>query len=63
MSLFTLAVMVAVVATIASLVAGIGSMASDGEVGHLNSAQWMVRRVAFQAAAFLLVLLSLYIVS
>ena len=63
MSILTLLVMVAVVATIVALVAGICSMAADGEVGRLNSVQWMVRRVVFQAAAFLLILLSLYVVS
>lgn len=59
MSMLTLFVMVAMLATITSLVAGISSMAHDGAVAHLNSAQWMVRRVGFQAAAFLLILISL----
>lgn len=58
MSMLTLLVMVAMLATITSLVAGISSMAQDGAVAHLNSAQWMVRRVGFQAAAFLLILIS-----
>ena len=59
MSMLTLFVLVAMLATITSLVAGIFSMAHDGEVGHLSSAQWMVRRVGFQAVAFLLILISL----
>ena len=58
MSMLTVFVMMAMLATITSLVAGISSMAHDGEVGHLSSAEWMVRRVGFQAAAFLLILIS-----
>ena len=52
MSMLTLFVMVAMLATITSLVAGISSMAHAGEVGHLNSAQWMVRRVGFRRQLF-----------
>jgi hypothetical protein len=63
MSFFTLVVLAAVLATLAALVSGISSMATGGEVGHLDSNQWMVRRVAFQAVAFLLVLLAIYVTS
>lgn len=59
MSMITAFVIIASLATVVSLIAGIRSMAVDGEVGHLSSAQWMVRRVEFQALAFGLILLAL----
>ena len=59
MNMLTLFVVVAVVATIVSLASGISSMAFNGEVGHRTSAQWMIWRVVFQAAAFMLILLTM----
>lgn len=59
MDIFTVMVVLAMLASVAALVAGVSSMACDGEVGHLNSGQWMVRRVLFQGTAFLLLMLSL----
>ena len=59
MSLMTALVLAAMLATIASLIAGITSMATGGEVAHSNSVQWMVRRVGFQALALLLIVLAL----
>jgi hypothetical protein len=59
MNMLTLLVVVAVVATIVSLASGISSMAFNGEVGHRTSAQWMIWRVVFQAAAFVLILLTM----
>ena len=59
MNMLTLLVVVAVVATIVSLASGISSMAFDDEVGHRTSAEWMIWRVVFQAAAFVLILLAL----
>jgi hypothetical protein len=47
---------------LASLASGIYSMAHDGEVAHLRSAQWMVWRVVLQGAAFLLILFALLVV-
>ena len=61
MSVFTVVVLAAALATVVALVSGISSMATDHQVGHLDSAHWMVRRVAFQAVAFLLVLLAIYV--
>ena len=61
MSFFTVVVLAAVLATVVALVSGISSMATNHEVGHLDSAHWMVSRVAFQAVAFLLVLLAIYV--
>lgn len=61
MNILELLIIVAALATVASLASGIASMACDGEVGHYNSAQWMVWRVAFQAAAFLIILFALLV--
>jgi len=55
-------VLAAGLAVLASLVSGVVSMAHDGEVAHQSSAQWMVWRVVFQAAAFLLILFALVVV-
>ena len=59
MSMMTALVLAALIATVGSLVAGITSMATDSEVGHLSSLQWMVRRVGFQALALVLIVLAL----
>jgi len=59
MSMITALVLAALLATVGSLIAGITSMATDSEVGHLNSVQWMARRVGFQALALLLIVLAL----
>lgn len=63
MSFFTVVVLAAVLATIVALISGISSMATDGEVGHRDSAHWMEWRVGFQAVAFVLVLLAIYLTS
>jgi hypothetical protein len=63
MSFFTVVVLAAALATGIALVSGISSMATDQQVGHLDSAHWMVRRVEFQAVAFLLALLAIYLTS
>jgi hypoxia induced protein len=59
MSMITGLVLAAMFATIGSLIAGITSMATGHEVAHLNSAQWMGRRVGFQAVALLLIVIAL----
>lgn len=59
MSLLTLAIVLAVAATVYSLACGVTSMMIGGEVRHHNSEQWMIRRVAFQALAVALLLLAL----
>jgi hypothetical protein len=58
MSLLTLAIVLAFAATIYSLVCGVTAMAAGGEVGHHNSEQWMIRRVAFQTLAVALLLVA-----
>lgn len=59
MSPVKLMVLLAGVAVLVSLVSGVASMAQGGEVAHQSSAQWMVWRVVFQAAAFLLIVFAL----
>ena len=59
MTMMTAFVLAAMAATIGSLIAGISSMATDSEVGHLSSVQWMGARVGFQALALLLIVLAL----
>ena len=59
MNMFTLFVVVAVVAVTVSLASGVFAMVRNGEVGHRTSDEWMAWRVAFQAAAVVLILLSL----
>ena len=59
MSLLTMLILVATMATIVSLVSGVASMAHDGAIAHRSSAEWMVWRVVFQAAAVVMILLAL----
>lgn len=59
MSMITALVLVAMLATVGSLIAGVSSMVTDSEVGHHTSAEWMGMRVAFQAAALLMILIAL----
>lgn len=61
MSFFTAVVLAAMLATVFALLSGISSMIADHEVGHLDSAHWMARRVGFQAVAILVVLLAVYV--
>ena len=56
MSALTVLVLIAAAATMFSLASGVSAMAHHGEVGHLKSEQWMIRRVVFQAAAVLAIL-------
>lgn len=63
MNFFTVVVLAALLATVVSLVSGISSMATNHEIGRLDSAHWMVSRVAFQAVALLMVLLAIYVAS
>jgi len=61
MSPLSLLVFVAALAVLASLASGVASMVRDGEIGHQTSAQWMVWRVAFQAAAIAVILFALFV--
>jgi hypothetical protein len=60
MSFLTVLVFATVLGTVVALASGISSMVADRQVGHLDSVHWMIRRVEFQAAAILLVLLAVY---
>jgi hypothetical protein len=59
MTILTVLILAAMLATVASLVFGIAAMISGEEVNHRDSAEWMVRRVSFQALAFVLILMAL----
>lgn len=61
MSFLTVLVLAAMLATVVALASGISSMATNHEVGYLDSAHWMEWRVAFQAIAILLVLFAIYV--
>ncbi|MBA4178080.1 MAG: hypothetical protein C0505_16210 [Leptothrix sp. (in: Bacteria)] len=56
MSLLTLALVAAVVATVYAFIGGLTSMVSGGEVNHHSSEQWMVMRIGFQLLAVVLLL-------
>jgi Hypoxia induced protein conserved region len=59
MNMFSLFIIVAALAAVYALASGVSSMAFGGEVNHRSSVQWMTLRVVFQAAAVVLILLSL----
>ena len=61
MNILTIVIMVALVATIISLVIGIGYMGKGGKADEEHSVQLMVARVGFQALTFVLLLLALYL--
>ncbi|MEI6738374.1 MAG: HIG1 domain-containing protein [Pseudomonadota bacterium] len=57
MNIFTLFVVIAVIATVLSLLGGVASMVAGHDVGHRTSVQWMNLRVALQGVAFLMIML------
>lgn len=63
MSALTVFVLLTAMAVVAAFASGIVSMAHNGEVAHQSSAQWMVWRVVFQAAVFLLILFAILVAS
>jgi len=56
MDIMTTLIVLALVATIVSLVWGVGSMAVGSEFDHKHDAQFMNARVAFQGVAVALIL-------
>jgi hypothetical protein len=56
MTVFTMLVFLAALATLVALASGVAAMASHGEIAHRTSEQWMIWRVVFQGAALLIVL-------
>jgi hypothetical protein len=61
MNMLTVIILLALVATIVSLVVGVGSMARGGEFDFKHSHQFMFARVGSQAVAFVLLLIALYL--
>ena len=61
MSMLTVVVILALVATIVTLVWGVGSMASGGTYDRKHSEQLMFARVGLQAFAFVMLMLALYL--
>lgn len=61
MSLLSLMIVLAALATVGALGAGIVSMVRGGEYDEKHSTQLMVARVGFQGAALVLLLVALYV--
>jgi hypothetical protein len=61
MSFLPLVVIVATLATIATLVLGIASMVHDGESGRFDSEHWMAYRVFLQATAVLALVAAFFV--
>ena len=59
MTLLTVLIFAAAIATLISLAGGIAAMAPHGAIGHQTSEQWMIWRVVFQAAALLAIVAAL----
>ncbi len=57
----TILIVLAVLATLLSLVMGISTMATGHEIAHRSADRWMFARVGFQALAIALLLLGLYL--
>ena len=60
MNILTMAVILALVAVVATLVWGVGSMAHGGSYDREHSEQIMFTRVAIQAVALILVIVALF---
>jgi len=60
MNILTLTVILALVAVVATLVWGVGSMAHGGSYDREHSEQLMFTRVAIQAVAFVLIVVALF---
>ena len=61
MSLLTLTVVLALVATIATLVWGVGSMAMGGSYDKEHSEQLMFTRIGIQTFAFVMLIVAVYL--
>ncbi|MCP4289525.1 MAG: twin transmembrane helix small protein [Gammaproteobacteria bacterium] len=61
MTFFTFLVVVALLATIASLVWGLVSMVRGGEYDESHSAKLMNTRIAFQGFALIVILIALFL--
>ena len=61
MSLFTFLVVLALLATVASLMWGLVSMVRGGEYDEGHSAKLMNARIAFQGFALIVILIALFV--
>ncbi len=61
MSLLTITVVLALIATIATLVWGLGSMATGGSYDEKHSEQLMFTRIGIQTFAFIMLLIAVYL--
>ena len=61
MSMFTFLVVLALLATVASLMWGLVSMVRGGEYDESHSAKLMSTRIAFQGFALMVILLALFL--
>lgn len=59
MTMMTFLIIAAMLGVVGSLAFGVAAMASHGEVAHHSSAEWMTMRVAFQALAVVLIVVTL----
>jgi membrane protein implicated in regulation of membrane protease activity len=59
MTVMTILIILALAATVFSLISGISAMATHAEVGRHSSNEWMFRRVGFQALAVVLLILAM----
>ena len=60
MSFLTVLVIVAMIATVAALAFGVGSMVRNGEEGPLDSEHWMAARVLLQLTAVVALVAAVY---
>jgi hypothetical protein len=56
MNLLTVAILLALLAVVYSLIGGVSSMVAGRAVGNHTSEQWMMMRIGFQALAVVLLL-------
>ena len=61
MSLLTVTVVLALIATIATLAWGVGSMAVGGSYDNKHSEQLMFTRIGIQVFAFVMLLIAVYL--
>ena len=61
MSLLTIVIIAALLATIVSLVMGLGAMGKGGKYDEEHSTQLMSARVGLQALTFILLLLAIFL--
>jgi len=60
MDLITVMILAAAFITLVTLAGGVSAMATDGEIAHHNSGEWMFARVGAQGLTLFLLWLSQY---